>query len=401
MREKLIIYLKAQHLEHPHWAVIEADGVVRRYAYQDQPQGLSRLAEGKEVIVIVPAEDVLLSSVKLPKMNRARLLQALPYALEDQLIGEIETLHFASGEYQPEMDLAVAVVAREKMQQWLGLLRDWGIVADRMISAVFAVPFVEDEWHVMVEESARLRLSRWQGVASDNHNLEELLRIALASAVAPPNKIIIQSYSQQPVAGSFSLSAPLEEELKLPDQLMIDMARYVTSTPSIDLLQGDYATKKSKFPKMDTMQRAVYYLSVALLVVTFLYPLGSLLILNQQTNKIKNQIAAIYKYHFPQASSVNAPKIRMEEKLHKLSAKIGENRLLFLLGQVGKAFVDSGGIKLKRMEYQGNQLTIELTATTADDFSIFTESLSKRGLQVRQQNATLAGLKINATLQVE
>ena len=48
-------------------------------------------------IVIVPSEDVLVTTVTLPKMNRSRLLQAIPYALEEQVIEDVDTMHFAAG----------------------------------------------------------------------------------------------------------------------------------------------------------------------------------------------------------------------------------------------------------------------------------------------------------------
>ena len=42
--------------------------------------------EGVEVVLIIPADKALLVSVHLPGKNATRLKQALPYALEDQLI---------------------------------------------------------------------------------------------------------------------------------------------------------------------------------------------------------------------------------------------------------------------------------------------------------------------------
>src|ERR1700687_202408 len=86
--------------------------------YPNDHANLAALAMGKEVIVIVPGEDVLLVHAKLPKMNRSRFLKVLPFALEEQLIDEVETLHFALAETQDTGDLAVAVVRQQKMQEW-------------------------------------------------------------------------------------------------------------------------------------------------------------------------------------------------------------------------------------------------------------------------------------------
>jgi hypothetical protein len=88
----------------------------------------------------------------------------------------------------------------------------------------------------------------------------------------------------------------------------------------------------------------------------------------------------------------------MEEKLQKLRANIGENRLLLLMGYVGKAMSATPSITLKRIEFQNNQLTAELTAATSEDVAAFTDFLTQQGLTVKQQNANLAGTRINATV---
>ena len=401
MQEKLLIYFNVRHPERPSWAVIDADGVTRRYAYHDSVDGLAQLADAKEVIAIVPSEDVSHTTVKLPKMNRSRLLQAIPYALEDQLISDVEALHFAPGDFQPDTDLSVAVVAREKMQRWLDLLQSWGIQADKLIPTVFTVPYSEGEWHVMVDEMSILRTAPLLGMACDNNNLDALLRIALASASPQPKQIIIRNYTAHPFAEALNLATPIMEEHVAPEQMMLDVTRSVLNTPSINLLQADFASKKTKLPTMDAVQRIVYRLVIAVVVLLFLYPLGSLLILSQRTNDIKDQVNAIYRKNFPQATSVTAPKIRMEEKLRKLNTKINENRLLMLMGYVGKGLSETKNVKLKRLDYQGSQLTLELTATTSDDLSNFTDFLTQQGLRVNQQNATLLGTRVNATLQIE
>ena len=109
----------------------------------------------------------------------------------------------------------------------------------------------------------------------------------------------------------------------------------------------------------------------------------------------------IYRTQFPQATSIVAPKLRMQEKLQKLDVSVGENRVLLLLGYVGKGMKIANGIKLKRADFQNSQLTLELTATSSESFSAFTDYLTQQGLHVKQQNATLAGEHINATVQVE
>src|SRR5262245_53754069 len=69
----------------------------------------------QKIIVLVPGEDVLLIQVQLPKMSKARLAKAIPYALEDQITEDPDNLHFAISKVKENGLIAVAVVNKKRM----------------------------------------------------------------------------------------------------------------------------------------------------------------------------------------------------------------------------------------------------------------------------------------------
>lgn len=401
MQEKLIIYLHANDLTHPGWAVTDSEGGVSQSAYRDNAEGLAAIAEGKEVWVWVPAEDVLLVSIKLPKMSRARLIQALPFALEEQLIADVDTLHFAPGYHHAENDLPVMIVAHEKMQHWLSVLQAWNIQPDHLLPLVYALPYVENDWYLAMNEMAVVRSGLFQGFACDKTNLHALLDLNLEAAAHLPQRIEVKNYTSQPFHLPLDIPVTIREENSQPDQWISDLAGQCANAPALTLLQGKYALKKANLPRVEKIGKALRYAAVAWIVLLFLTPLISYFILRQRVSSIDNQIAQIYKRNFPQASNVVAPKLRMEEKLRKTSAQMGESRLLSLLGFVGKGMLETPSVKLKRFDFQSNQLTLELTAASSEDFSAFTDFLVRQGLNVKQKNANLTGEKVNATLEIE
>jgi general secretion pathway protein L len=400
-QEKLIIFLPAQDLSHPDWAVIDAASIVTRQTLGGDPAELAHAAKDREVIVVVPAEDVLLTSVTLPKMSRSRLAQALPFALEDQLVGDIDTLHFAWGEVEADGSMPVVITAREKMQQWLTLLQSWHVQPDHLIPAVLALPYSLESWHVMIAGMAYARIAQFKGFACDLKNLDGFINLAVASAPHLPHQIHIHNYA--------SVSAVLRdetitvhEEMLPPQRLIADLARNAAHAPALNLLQGTHAVRKSRFPQMKKMTRALAVLAMVWISLLFIYPTVSYFILSQRINSVDAQIAQLYKRNFPQSGSIVAPKLRMEEKLQKLTSQIGENRFLLLLGYTGKGMQEaSAGITLKRIDFQNNQLTLELTAQSSENFSAFTDYLNQQGLNVKQQNANLAGTRVNATVVIE
>src|SRR6266568_3909329 len=96
------------------WRRVVSTGAVR----QGSQRGLEGLAPAEEIIVWTPAAETLLLRANLPTRSAAKIVQALPYALEEQLIEPPERLHFA---YTHEADgsLAVAVTSRERMDRWV------------------------------------------------------------------------------------------------------------------------------------------------------------------------------------------------------------------------------------------------------------------------------------------
>ncbi len=160
----MIIVLNAGDLERPAFVILNADGKVSQAELASDPALLAAEATNREIIVIVPAEDTLLTSVTLPKMNRSRLLQAIPYALEEQINDDVDSLHFVAGDYHAHESLPVMVVSRARMEQWQALLQAWQIVPDKIISAIFTLPVVPDTWCVAVDAVAVVRTGQYTGL---------------------------------------------------------------------------------------------------------------------------------------------------------------------------------------------------------------------------------------------
>ncbi len=132
MAEFFVIRLGERARDRVEWIIVGDDGT-RRGAVGTGALGdaVPEIAE-RPVIVLVPGTEVLTSFVSIP-VKGARLLAALPYALEDQLADDVDNLHFAPGKRGENGRLPVAVVARHEMQVWLDLLASAGIKPARLV----------------------------------------------------------------------------------------------------------------------------------------------------------------------------------------------------------------------------------------------------------------------------
>jgi general secretion pathway protein L len=399
MQEKLIIVLHAGDLDRPDFAIINAEGKAIQVVVGSDPALLAAESNNREIIVIVPAEDTLLTSLILPKMNRARLLQAIPYALEEQINDDVDSLHFAAGEYLANESLPVMVVSRSKMEQWQSLLQSWQIVPDKVISAIFTLPVVASHWYVAVNAVAVVRTGAYSGFACDAENLAELLNLALSDST-PPEEIMVETTGADTI--SLSLPVSVKQQHLSAEELLRISAERIDTSQALNLLQGDFQNKKSRrMPKLSSVVKISVYLLAAWAFIIFLYPVVSYAILRQRVNALEDQITIIYKRNFPGSSKIVVPKERMQQKLNKLSADISEDHLLLIMANIGKGLAEAQGVQLKRMEFQNNTMILDISAASSEAFSVFTDALAQQGLKVKQQNANLSGTRVTASLQIE
>jgi len=335
-------------------------------------------------------------------MPRSRLLQALPYALEDQLTDDIEDLHFASGEHQADGNLPVAVISKKTMEFYLELLASWQIKPDIMLPAILALPWESDHWQIAIGNLSLVRTGLNQGFACDTFNLKEYVALALSSQIQPPGQIHIANCTDQ-ASPSLEISGITIKENHYPAaQWLSDSAHAIAMQQNIlNLLQGDYGVKQSGFKQIRGPMRIIAYLAAAWLILLFLYPMGSYIILKRQSDDLSQQINLVYKKQFPNVKKVTAAKRRMEDKLQRLHAQVGENKLLLILAYIGKSLSDTRGVSIQQYDYQDGQLTMNVKAVNSDSVSHFMDALSGFGLQVKQQNANLTGEQVTATLQIE
>lgn len=393
-QKRILIYL---HAKQASWLIIDENNQTQQAITRGNLADLMPLIENCKIEVIVPGQTILLAAAKLPKLNTQRIRQALPFALEEQLIDDVNTLHFSTGEYQSNNSFPVAVVTKEKMDVWLAELKQANITPDALTSATLALPFTPDNWSACIyDEMGIVRTGQYSGFSCDKENLNAFLELQLTEIEQKPACVHLYNFSAIPTAIKLN-STTLNEMMLGEDQFLEHIAKWIETYPFINLLQGTYqTTKKSTATKKIWVTASC--LAIAWIGFAFFSNLGSLLILHYATSTSEQLINKIYQRNFPQASSVVAPRQRMEEKLKKLSTTANKNNFLSILGIIGKNLPKTKGIQLLSIDFRGNQLTLSISATTFANLDMFTQALTHQGLNVKQQSAGVAGAAVKANL---
>jgi general secretion pathway protein L len=356
---------------------------------------LADIAGNAEIWLIAPALDVVICQATLPKLSKSKLLAALPYALEEQLIEDVNNLHFAIGEYQEHGQLPVAIVSKKKLEHWIDLLRRQGLQLAGIIPAPLALPNHTHEWHIFIEnDTAIIRNDIYQGISIDRANLETILNLEMTETKNKPERIKIFNFSKQP--NSIKLAQVKVKETMYPSESFITHLS-LSNHATLNLLQGNYRPKVKSSLALNYWRLAGYatatWLSLAL--ISNLVSFG---ILYHAQNNLEKQINIIYKENFPQAESIILPKERMTEKLHALLTQDSKNPFLLWLGILAKNVKNTPDIHILQISYLNNVLTLELSASNFGMVDKLSHDLIAQGLAVKQQNMMAQNNQIKGRL---
>lgn len=193
----------------------------------------SALAQAREVVVFVPAADVLVTRATLAARHRAQLLKALPFAVEDGLLAPVETLHFAASAAQ-DGEVGVAVVARSTLEGWLDRLAEAGIEADAIVPESLALP---PGALLLEDDRATARTAPWTAFACAPGELADWL------AQAPPD--VALDVHDVRAAAPLALPAPVAAYHERQRDALAFLAANI-GAPPLNLLDGEFSPRRRR-----------------------------------------------------------------------------------------------------------------------------------------------------------
>jgi general secretion pathway protein L len=365
------------------WPVADSELRWRRSASggkaeEGSQRGLEGLAPADEIVVWTPASETLLLRARLPTRSAAKIAQALPFALEDQLIDAPEKLHFAFTQ-EPDGALAVAVTQRERMDGWMSALAAAGLAPAQLAPVTLSLPLAERAWTLAFHDGEiALRCGLHAGFGGPRELqppawLHTALAEARADSTAPERILLVDAPADlDPSAWRTALGLPLEP--LAPASAPVPAAR-------LDLLQQRYSPRG----RSAALQRA-YLPAAALLAAWVLLTLAADGIewarLAYAARSADAEMRALLVKSFPDTRVIVDPAEQMRRGLEDLGARsgvAGPGDLLFLLARAAPALEREQRLRVQGIEYADKALTIRIAATQADSESL-ASALRARGL---------------------
>ncbi|MCB1878046.1 MAG: type II secretion system protein GspL [Chromatiales bacterium] len=361
MTDRILIYLNPTVSGEYRWVVSGMDGTGPR-AEQGSLELAAARARGNRVTALASARDVLLTRASLPSLNRQRLRQAVPFALEDHLATEVDDLHFALGGRDESGDLAVAVIDRERLGEGLERLSEAGISCDSVVPEPLALPREPGQWTIWADgDRAVVRSGDLAGFETDTDNLESVLQLAWQAAGEKPGKVILIGAGELPIPDLEETELSVHRHNNALDPLG-ELAREVAARRSgLDLLQGDFSASE----QMGQVLRPWWGVLAALLIVLFVQ-LGSMAVENHQMSArieaMDQEIQTLFREALPDVRNIVDPRVQMQRALEKLQAgnSAGPQGFLGLVAGASSILSSQPGLKLQGIAYRDGRLDIDL-----------------------------------------
>lgn len=396
------LYLQLPRAGQPvRWLLVDTVGNRIGHVQQGSLGDAAAQAKGRRLITFVPAERVTLTVVEVPSRNPQKVLQAVPFMLEDRLAEDVESLHFALGQRDDTRQL-VAAIGRGHMQELMDSLSAAGLIPSRMIPDVCAVPSEPGTAVAVVEDGVALvRFPDGSGFGADSDLAAKLLRRRTDVEGSDVTRVVIHASLEDADTFDALLADLTQERVKqtLPDGRLALLAHSVTGQRSLDLLQGDFKLQTS-FQEHWRQWRLAASLLVACLVLGLVQQVTSYVRLRHQAAALDAQVEQLFTQAMP--GSRLQPGTEMEQMKQRLAALQGGNAagsLLVLLDALGKGLNTNPSIQITGINYQSGSLQAQLQAADIGALDALKGALNgKDGISANLDSVNASGSQVTGRI---
>ena len=413
MAEYLVIR-PAQGDRPAQWVRVDTNGA-QRGGVSSGPLGMAAAELGDAgAILLVPAPDVLLTSVRIPARSNARIRSALPFALEETLADDVDDLHFASGPKQDDGRVPVAVVSRQKLSSWLAELSEAGIEPIRLIAESQGIGRIPGTMTLLVDGKTLM--------FNDGDKLDFVMQDVKPSDVLVAADKLGEEASEDEEQDKGHLvvfcDAATESQFEhdwialrhelgsvdvtvMPDGALPKLAATVAAGHGINLLQGDYG----RAPEYRAMLRP--WKTAAVLILGFcLLAAGSkgldLWRLGQERDALQQQFAAEYQLVRPGDSREIADPANTVRSLQRGAGGTSAPPVfLQALQALGAAVATNESASIEAISYRAGVVDIRLVAPDIATLDAIQQAVSSSGLfQASIQSTQQVGDVIDGRIQI-
>ena len=371
MTQRLIIYLDETWPAEPSapWVLLDArDRVVQ--------QGRSEPAHwpaAADCEIVLGGAQCAWFETRLPKTARREQERLLRYALETQLLQDVDAQHLAPTHFRPDDQGVIAgvlVVARARLRTVLAQLAAIGRAPTRATAELQGVPHAASRWTLALGPTggAVLRLDAHHAFAVDRGLIADVVGHALLQ-LGPderrPEGVEVRASSAGDPAGSIDA---FPDGLGLPCETGAPYPWWEASAAGTDLLIGEFAPSHRGAAGRRALRRPLA-LAAAAMVVFVAANLVAVLWQRHQLGGIEERMQRLFVTAVPGTPAI-APALQLRRHLDEARAQRGELReddLLALLAAYSEIRGSAAGRSVRSLAFEAGRLKLALDPASAHE----------------------------------
>ena len=363
------------------------DGFGETHSLNDYP-----IDDDDEIIGVVPGDQVTSHQVSLPAKTRKQFMTALPFALEDALIEDVEDLHFVCPQWKADEECLVQVVAKEQMREWQALANYYLLPIKQLVPDHALLPF---------HDAADYSLARSK-TFSDN-DLDDGISILAAQRNGTTVSL------DGDLLDIWLMDLPLDSVVAVNDEALTE--QLISGHPDRDFRHWPFGSKMAHWleypfsssvnlwgdaftPSVSRFNKRIFLMPLMLLgfavFVKFAYDSYRYFSLHAEIAAIQDESQAILKKHFPEVGPTQKRKERaIMERAIKASGGVnqGRARLHAMLSDVANT-LGREKVTLSDFSYRNHELLITCLLNNFSQVDKVTKQLnSKTGLSAQLQSS--------------
>lgn len=351
-----------------------------------------------ELLLAVPARKSVLREVGFAAHERRLLRKTVPYALEEDLLDDVEAEHFALGPVDGGQ-VPVAVVDRAWFEGWLQRCAAAGLDVKHAVPELLLLPWQPGSWSLYPQATQWLvRIDRWRGFALEPDSAKLALQLLLDDAGQLPQQLTIFLDDTSDPALQYWQS-------QLPELLrgiaVLQPANTLNAPPpvALDFLQGLFA-RRLPWKRWWTQWR-IPAMALAIAVVVQFFVAGvQHYRLKKDNLALRQQVEQIYRSVVP-AGAVVEPERQLRRKVEAMRGGQG-SAVMPLLQSLGSAIAATQGVSIQSLNYveKQHELRLNIIAPSFRDVETLRTAIEAGGLQAQLIGSNADGEKTRAQLRV-
>ncbi|UZE94479.1 type II secretion system protein GspL [Alkalimarinus alittae] len=398
-----------------------AGGFAERF--EDVQQLLDQNAiEDVQIIGLIPANIINSTQVTIPGKQSRYVQQALPFAVEDQLSEDIDSVHIALGDKLSNGNYSVEVISYDFFKLYFDALVHTGFTIHAIysdasllpIQGVDAVIGFENDWALVdikpgtVSRVKRFNLVSYFESVLITEGTSEGTDKKKVSCYIPPE----QADSLKIVLAELQQTEGFEwttHDLNVPILELLCESWFQQGTKGINLCQGDFKIANASAPSFKKW-KAVAAVAGIWFCLQVGVDLGKGYYYQDEAENYSQAALDVYKSLFPAERRVSVNNLRrtLQGKLNSANASQGNTDFLSLLSEAGYQYSkvpNNQTIEFKSVNYsdQRQELTIELRAGSFQQLDQLKNGLTDAGLgakissAINEQNSVRGRLSVTGS----